>query len=93
MKQGIYAIIDHLTNEIVGTFLHVMKHEAVAVRMFTDVATDPTTNISKHMADYSLVRLGWLMDSGNMTPEITNELHVVLEGKTLLATLQRENKQ
>lgn len=79
--HGVYAVIDNITKEILGG-LHLHKHEAAAIRFFTDVATLPNSMIAQHPNDYALWRLGYI------TLEQTLEAHheLIITGGTLAAT-------
>lgn len=76
-NTAIYAIVDTLAESIIGG-LHTFKHDAAAVRFFSDVASQPDTIIAKHLNDHQLVCLGTLDES---TATIVNtETRVVLTG-------------
>lgn len=60
MRTGIYAIHDIVADTIVGG-LHLHKHHAPAVRMFTDIAGSKDTSINKHPNDFVLIQLGTLV--------------------------------
>lgn len=81
-SQGIYAIVDHTANSVVGgLFLH--SHEASAVRFFSDVASDQQTLVGRHVADHSLVCLGHIdMETGLITATIP---HTVITGQSWAA--------
>jgi len=80
MTSGIYAVLDLIAGQIIGgLWLH--RHEAAAIRMFSDVAGDPQSFIAKHPADFNLVRLGYLSEDHELVPEFTT----VLTGATWLA--------
>lgn len=74
---GIYAILDLLAESYAGTVLHLFKHEAAAVRFFSDVASTPDTMIGKHTEDFALYRLGYI-DENNL---LVAEHQLVFTGK------------
>lgn len=78
---GIYAIYDTVASQITGG-LYFYKHEAAAVRFFSDVATMDKSQVSQHTADYELVRLGYITED-NKT--IVADYAVVLTGAKWLA--------
>lgn len=81
------AIVDRLA-ESVGP---VMSYPApaAAIRSFGDVASDPQTLLSKHVADFDLLCLGELDDrSGVVTPN--NPPVVMLTGAQWLAAQRPE---
>ncbi|WNK13916.1 MAG: nonstructural protein [Microvirus sp.] len=59
----IYAIRDTLAQALVGG-LHLFKHDAAAVRFFTDVISDAQTMLHRHPNDHELICLGEVCDSG-----------------------------
>lgn len=64
----IYAILDKLSNDIIGP-LWVLKHDAVAVRQFADIASRPDNMVSQHLGDHELIAIGTLGEDNNITPE------------------------
>lgn len=79
-NTAIYAIVDTLAESIIGG-LHMFKHDAAAVRFFSDVASQPDTIIAKHLNDHQLVCLGTL-DESTCQLTVTDITHprVVLTG-------------
>ena len=68
MNYGIYAIYDTKTEAYAAPF--AQPNNAVAMRMFSDLANDPNTNIHKHASDFRLARLGtWDDVTGKFEPE------------------------
>lgn len=57
----LYAIRDVLAGSIVGP-IQSMKHDAVAVRFFQDVASQPGTSINQHVEQHELLCIGILDD-------------------------------
>lgn len=87
MRTGIYAIYDNLAKAILGG-LHLYKHDAAAIRFFSDIATTANTQINKHPSDFDLVRLGFLENEVELTP-----LHeVILTGANWLAAQQKQQE-
>lgn len=76
MKREIIAIIDTIAQDIAGPVV-LFRHDAAAVRYFSDIATDPQTMIHRHVSDYDLVSLGQLDDQ---TFTITPQLRVIITG-------------
>lgn len=73
----IYGIYDTRAQELIGGMLHFHRHEAAAVRMFTDVAAAPNNMISQHPEDFQLIRLGYLTEDVRIEPDFT----IVLDGR------------
>lgn len=80
MPKKIIAIIDTVANDIAGP-LHIMQHDAVAIRFFGDVASHPESQIGKHIDDYQLVQLGILDDDMS----IITDKRIILTGTTWAA--------
>lgn len=57
MKVGLYAIVDAKAGQAIGV-LHQQRHDAVAVRMFSDLYADQQTFVHRHPSDFSLQRVG-----------------------------------
>lgn len=68
MPKGIYAIFDNVADAIIGG-LHLHPHGAPAIRMFSDVALMPDSQIGRHPNDFDLLRLGQLNEDSTITPE------------------------
>lgn len=83
-RKGIYTIVDTLAKAQVGP-IQLFRHEAPAVRFFSDVAGMQDSQVNLHPSDYALVRLGWLEDE---TLEITPEMAVIIDGQTWAAAQQ-----
>lgn len=57
MTQGLYVVVDNKAGQALGG-VHVFRHDAPAVRMFTDIHADEQSVIHKHPSDFALVRVG-----------------------------------
>lgn len=86
MATGLYGIYDTVAKFILSDVLTIFKHEAPAVRMFTDLLSGNKGAIAQHPADHQLVRLGWINDD----LEIQAEYAVILDGKAWLAMQDRQ---
>ena len=84
MRKQIIAIWDNVAEDIAGQLL-LFPHEAPAIRFFTDVATMPDSQVARHVADYDLVRLGYLEEDGTITP---GGRETILTGAAWAATQQ-----
>lgn len=83
---GIYAILDNVAGALVGG-LTCHKHEAAAVRFYSDVATMKDSLIGKHPQDFDLLRLGYVTHHNEIEPEHT----VILRGSTWAAAQNEVN--
>lgn len=64
-RTGLYAIRDRVANAIVGGGCNLFKHEAAAIRFFSDLAAIDQSPISRHPGDYELLLVGFLEDDGS----------------------------
>lgn len=85
MKVGIYAVYDLVAQTIIGG-LRLEKHDSPAIRWFVDAASQETTLIHQHPADFQLVRLGWVDDTDTQKTIIIADHAVILDGSTWLAS-------
>lgn len=87
-NRGIYAIIDHATQDMVG-LLQLFRHEAAAIRTFGDIAKMPNSQVGAHIQDHSLVRLGWLEEDLTITPDNKT----ILDGSAWAAAQDKHPRQ
>lgn len=80
VRAGLYAIIDLLAEDVVG-IIQQHRHEATAVRFFSDVASQEGTVVAKHVNDHALVRLGYISEALTLIPDYA----VVITGATWAA--------
>lgn len=100
MKLAIYAIIDIVSDSIIGTILPMHKHPAAAVRQFIDLLKDPNTQVGQHPEDHQLVCLGYINDEHNVEGDLELQKtgnqgiahEIILTGKAWLSTVQAEPK-
>lgn len=85
MPRQIYAVYDNVAEEIVGG-LHLHPHQAPAIRMFSDVAKLPNSQIGLHPADFDLLLLGTLLDDN--TIESAKKNIPIITGAAWLAAQQ-----
>lgn len=78
---AIYGIYDNKAEEFPGRFLHVHRHEATAMRDFTELCTDPNTAMAKHPDDFDLVRLGYL---DHETKQLIPDPHTITTARRVL---------
>lgn len=66
MKQTIYAIYDNKAEDFIGApqALVTFKHDAAAIRFFTDLALDKNTVLARHPEDYELIALATMENTG-----------------------------
>lgn len=57
-NEGVYVLYDKLAQAIVGG-LHLHKHEATALRMFSDIITMNDSRVAQHPKDFDLCRIGF----------------------------------
>lgn len=85
MQKGIYAILDKVAQDIIGVLITV-RHEAVAIRTFSDAAHAQGSRIPIAPKEYELVRLGYLHDA---TMELIPDYAVIITGEQWLAAQQQ----
>lgn len=61
MIRKLYVIRDTVAMAAVSQIM-MFPHDAVAVRSFSDIASDPQTNLSRHVDDHELMCIGELDD-------------------------------
>lgn len=89
MRTGIYAILDRRAQDVAAGVLTLFRHEAAAVRMFTDVLDKPGSQYAQHAEDYQLVRLGYLADPSEVSEFdqwIVPEFEIVLTASDWLSS-------
>lgn len=86
-KRTLIAIYDTKALDVVGP-ISLMRHDAAAVRMFTDVMQ--YEQYKPHMADFNVVALG-IFDDDTMQVE-AHKPRIILKGETLVATQTKENE-
>lgn len=91
----IYALYDIVAEAIAGQLI-LAKHDAQAIRTFTDALSDKQPNIiNQHPEDYRLVTLGNVIERDRSTThelellELVPEYRIVLEGKQWLAMQEK----
>lgn len=72
--RNLYCIFDSLAVAL-GPIVS-MAADAAAIRMFGDVASDPQTNVGRHVGDHELLCLGSVDEAGVIVPG----LRVVITG-------------
>ncbi|AXH73664.1 MAG: nonstructural protein [Microviridae sp.] len=87
MRMGVYAVRDRLAMAYIGG-LQLFPHDAVAVRMFGDVAAQPDSVIGAHVEDHELHCLGYFEHETGLE-EILNPGRVVITGEAWRASTTR----
>lgn len=78
MRMFVYAIYDTAAGAYMRPFF--MSTDGQAMRMFTDIAQDASSEIGKHPEDYSLFRIGQYDDNkGELHKEDRECLATALE--------------
>lgn len=86
MNNSIYVVWDLIAQAMAGPiFTH--RHDAPAVREFTEVLGNPQTTLGKNPSDYNLLRLGEINENAQLTPGLVT---TVLTGKEWLETQQKQ---
>lgn len=83
--NNIYAIYDIVAQEMLAQ-VQLMKHDAVAIRFYQDVAQSKGSIVNQHPADFDLIRLGDIDEQGLINPH----REIVMTGAAWLA-MQENN--
>lgn len=65
--RGMYVIYDRVAESFIGTII-LEKHPAPACRLFSQLLGDKNTQLYTHPKDYDLLHVGYIGDSGAITP-------------------------
>lgn len=86
--QKIYAIFDTVSQMIVGQLL-LCRHDAQAVRAFSDIINDKQQNmLNQHPDDFQLLCLGTILENTDdaYTPvEVQPLTRAIIQGSTIAA--------
>lgn len=88
MKR-IYAIYDIIAEMILGDHLQTFRHDAAAIRFFSDVAKQEGTMVRQHTADFRLITIAELHDNAQEI-EVVPNFRIILEGKQWLAMQEND---
>lgn len=86
--QNIYYIWDNVAEGRVGALV-VSPHDAPVKRLFFDLLGDPEQPMSKHAADYSLVRAGQISHDGYIAGH--DEIVTIADGSEYLNLKAKAN--
>lgn len=67
--KTIYAIRDRVANDLVGIHMYLLmifRTDQQAARYFADAINDETSILNKHPADYELIKVGVINDTGTL---------------------------
>lgn len=86
VQLHLYAIVDTLAKDLVGGISAVTahKHEATAMRFFSDMATAQGSAIPAHADDFEFVRLGYLTVHTDGTISIEPDPRIAITGRQWL---------
>lgn len=79
----VFAVIDNQAQNIVGNMLTIHRHEAPAIRQFTDLLSDERSMLNKHPHDFDLVQMGEI-DEDTMALEPRHA--IILKGSAWAAS-------
>lgn len=88
MNTSVYAIWDNQAEEYIGGLL-LFRADAAALRAFGDIASDPNTQIARHVIDYELHRLA---QYSSTTGTLHQDREVIITGERWQNT-QREMRE
>lgn len=87
-EKGLYAIIDTITNTIVGG-IQLHMNTASAIRTLADIAT-ADTNVNKHPLDFQLRLLGTITEDHHISPELGD---IILVGEQIAAIIANAKQE
>lgn len=88
MFATLFCVFDNKANEMMGG-VQIQKHDALAIRTFTDAIKHPESRLVLHPDDYELRKLGYInTESGQIDPQTPE---VVITAAQIIATLTPEN--
>lgn len=76
---SLYQVMDRVAQQPMGP-LFASRHDAAAIRMFTDGLKDERTSLHQHPEDYALVHVGY-QETTSGKVEGLEEPRLVLSGK------------
>lgn len=65
--RSLYAIYDKVAETFIGQII-IDRHPAPVCRMFHSLLGDKQTQLASHPADYNLLHVGYIEDSGRLWP-------------------------
>lgn len=78
-------------DKVAETFLFnivIDRHPAPACRQFNDALAAPDSALAKHPADYQLLHIGYIEDSGQLVPIVPQVIHT---GEAWLSSQSQES--
>lgn len=88
---NLYQIYDTVDQRVVGPIMTV-RHEAAAIRYFTDLLRDEKTTIGQHPDDYKLILIGTQNEDTGIINGASEPLDA-LTGKAWRAMQERASTQ
>lgn len=66
-SRSLYVIFDTVAESFIGQVI-IDRHPAPVCRMFHQLLGDPKTQLHAHPADYNVLHIGYLEDTGRLWP-------------------------
>ncbi|WNK13747.1 MAG: nonstructural protein [Microvirus sp.] len=88
-SRAMFVIYDTKA-EAFGGFILLERHPAAAVRTFTQLCFDKTTQVGNYPADFVLLQVGFIEDSGQILPIEPME---IVSGSAIIASHEAANAQ
>lgn len=66
-SRCLFVLYDKVAEAFLGHII-IERHPAPAVRLFSQVLADKNTSPGQHPADYELLQVGFIEDSGQILP-------------------------
>lgn len=81
MTRCLFAVWDNRAQTIIG-LPFMQRHDAAAIRTFSDSFKDERSGLAAHPADFDLYSLGTIADD---SPTISADTRFIVNGATLMA--------
>lgn len=88
-ERGMYLIYDIVAESFIGTVI-LEKHPAPACRLFAQLLGDKNTQLFAHPKDYNLIHVGYIADSGAITPIV---IQTVMTGESWVSLNEKSQTE
>lgn len=88
--KGLYMVYDLLAGCVIGQIVQAAT-DAAATRDFHQALENKESTLNRHPADYNLIRIGIISETGAIDPETTP--HTVAQGAAWKAATDEANRR
>jgi len=86
-SRALFVIFDKVADTFLGHII-IERHPAPACRLFNQLLADKNSQLAQHPADFELVQIGFIEDSGQLLPI---EPMVITSGTAWLSSQETSN--